>query len=95
MINSKSIKKQEAYYENLVIKYNPDNGCYKKIAVATQEDLFKQIYSIIALYLEEPITFIQEQYEEIEPFWAGEGEYYVLISPYSFGQGVAVNLEKL
>ncbi|MBD7912939.1 hypothetical protein [Clostridium cibarium] len=95
MINSKSIITQEAYYENLVIKYNPQNGFYKKIVVVNQADLLKQVYSIIAQYLKEPITLIQEQYEEVEHFWAGEGEYYLLISPYFFGQGVAVNLEKL
>lgn len=95
MINSKSIKTQDAYYENLVIKYNPENSFYKRITVVTKDDLFTQVYSMIAQYLEEQIKLIQEQYEEIEQFWAGEGEYYLLISPCFFGQGGVVNLEKL
>jgi len=94
MINLKLIT-QEAYYENLIIKYNIKNSHYKKISVVTKEVLFKQVYSIIAKYLEEPITLVQEQYEEIEQFWAGEGEYYLIISPNAFGQDVEVNLEKL
>ncbi|EMU52155.1 hypothetical protein [Clostridium butyricum] len=92
MINFKA---EDAYYENLVIKYNIENSYYKKISDVTKEILLKQVYSIIAKYLEEPVILVQEQYEELEEFWTGAGDYYLIISPYVFGQSVSVSFEKL
>jgi hypothetical protein len=86
----------EAYYEDLLFRYNPDNTLIKDIEASSNEQFIGEVLEMISRITCEPVTTIEDEYkEEIDLYYSGKGQYLVQCKGYKSLSGVVISIEKI